>query len=151
MATSEFEKFVERFNKSDDAKPSTQIDIDTLEKELNIYLPNDYKTFLINFGNIWTPNILDLIVDQELELNDVQDFWDMNKIIYDKRNEWTAQVQTDIIPFASDCMGNIFAFLTNEIKSPTETANIYFYDHDFETVEKISPSFKNWIGSFNKL
>lgn len=151
MIASEFEKFVERFNKSDEAKPSTQIDIYALEKEFKIFLPNDYKAFLTSFGNIWTPNILDLIVDQELELNDVQDFWDIDKIIYDKRNEWTAQVSTDIIPFASDCMGNIFAFLTNEIKSPTETANIYFYDHDFETIEKVSPSFKNWIDSFNKL
>ncbi len=151
MTVLAFKQFVERFNKSDDAKASTQIDIDMLEKELKIYLPYDYKTFLLSFGNIWTPDILDLIVDQELEINDVQDFWDIEKIIYDKQNEWTSQVSTDIIPFASDCMGNIFAFLTNDIKSPTETADIYFYDQDFDTVEKISPSYKDWIDSFNKL
>ena len=144
-------QFAERFNKSDDAKASTQIDIDRLEHEFQISLPNDYKTFLSNFGNIWTPDILDLVVDNDLDINDVQQFWTIDKIIYDKHNEWTSNLSLDIIPFASDCMGNIFAFLRQDIKSPTETANVYFFDHDFDTIEKISNSFTDWIEEFNKI
>jgi cell wall assembly regulator SMI1 len=41
----EFRKFADRFNKSANAAPSTQSDIDKLEKELNIQMPNDYKKF----------------------------------------------------------------------------------------------------------
>ena len=144
-------QFADRFNKSDDAKPSTQVDIDSLENKFQIYLPNDYKTFLLNFGNIWTPDILDIVADNELEINDVQQFWTIERIIYDKQNEWTSQLSTDLIPFASDCMGNIFAFIRHDIKSPSDTASIYFFDHDFDTVEKISNSFTDWIEEFNKI
>jgi cell wall assembly regulator SMI1 len=147
----ELRQFAEKFNKSDKAKPLTQVDIDKLEHEFHIFLPIDYKTFLLNFGNVWTPDILDLIVDNESDIYDVQQFWSIDKIIYDKQNEWTSHVSPEIIPFASDSSGNIFAFLKHDLKSPTETAEIYFYDHDFETVEKISHSFKDWINEYNKL
>ena len=147
----ELNNFAERFNKSDTAKPSTQVEINELEHEFQIVLPEDYKTFLLNFGNIWTPDILDLVVDKNLPISDVQQFWSIDKIIYDKQNKWTLHVSTDIIPIASDCMGNIFAFLRDDLKLPTETADIYFFDHDLDTVEKISNSFTNWIVEFNNI
>ena len=64
----EFRKFSDRFNKSANA---AQSDIDKLEKELNIQLPNDYKRLLLSIGNVWTPDILDLVVDTEFDLADV--------------------------------------------------------------------------------
>lgn len=146
-----FKQFAERFNKSDDSKPATLEEITKLEKEFSVHLPNDYKIFLLNFGNIWTPNILDLVVEQELEIYDVQNFWGIDEIIYDKQNEWTSNLAADVIPFASDCMGNIFAFLVDDLKSPKETTGIYFFDHDFDTIEKISNSFGDWVNNFNKL
>jgi cell wall assembly regulator SMI1 len=55
----ELRKFADRFNKSANAAKSTQTDIDKLEKELNIQLPNDYKRFCSaseTFGRLifWT-------------------------------------------------------------------------------------------------
>lgn len=147
----ELTHFAKRFNQSDDAKPATRTDIEKFEQDFGIFLPNDYRIFLSNFGNIWTPDILNLVVDKELEINDVQNFWNIDKIIYDNQNEWTSQIVPEIIPFASDCMGNIFAFLRDELKSPKESAHVYFYDHDFNTVEKVSSSFKRWIEQFNHL
>jgi len=144
-------EFAERFNKSDDSKPSTIVDIERLEHEFQIFVPEDYKSFLLNFGDIWTPDILDLVVENESGLNDVQEFWNIEKIIYDKHNEWTSDLSMDLIPFASDCMGNIFAFLRHDIQSPKETANVYFFDHDFDTIEKISNSFTGWLEEFNKI
>src|SRR5262245_41865009 len=126
----ELAQFAKRFNKSKDAKPATQIDIQKLEQEFQIFLPNDYKVFFLNFGDIWTPDILDVVVDNELDMHDVQQFWNVDDIIYDKKNEWTSQVSTDLIPFASDCMGNIFAFLRHDLQSSKESAEIYFFDHD---------------------
>ena len=146
-----FKQFADRYNKRDDARPSTQADIEELEKELGIQLPGDYKIFLLTIGSIWTPDILNLVVDRELEMYDVSQFWYTKEIIDDKKNWWTAKVSTDIIPFASDSGGNIFAFLTGDLKEEKETAAIYFYDHDFETVEKIAESFKDWLDNFNKI
>ncbi len=146
-----FNLFSSKFNKSDDATPSTQSDIDLLEEEFQINLPNDYKSFVLKYGNIWTPDIVDFIVDEDLDLNDVQQFWNTECIVNDKKNEWTSQLSTDLIPFASDCMGNIFAFSTKDLQQKSETAVIYFFDHDFDTVVKIADSFTDWIDRFNKL
>ncbi|HLK29296.1 MAG TPA: SMI1/KNR4 family protein [Puia sp.] len=147
----EFKQFAERFNKNDNLKPFAQFEIDQLENEFQIILPTDYKVFLLTIGDAWTPDILDLVVDQNADIHDVQQFWSIERIIYDKQNEWTSQVATDIIPFASDCMGNIFSFLRQDLKLRNDTASVYFFDHDFDTVEKISDSFKEWINVFNSL
>lgn len=84
-------------------------------------------------------------------MNDVQEFWEIERIIEDKKSEWTSQLATDIIPFASDCMGNIFGFLTADLKLERQTAAVYFFDHDFDTVDKIFESFTDWIDRFNTI
>ena len=142
-------EFSNRFNKKDDLKKASESDIQKLESEFGITLPKDYKTFIAEFGNISTPDILFIIVDKKIELNDVQDFWDIESITYDKKNEWTSQISTDLIPFASDSMGNIFGFLSTDLTTENETISVYFFDHDFDTVEKISDSFTEWINEFN--
>ncbi len=147
----ELKQFVERFNQSDKAKPSTPNEIETLEQLIGICLPDDYKSFILVFGNIWTPGILDLIVDNKLDIYDVAQFWTIDKIIYDKQNEWTSHVSPEIIPIASDSSGNIFAFLKQDLNISLNTANIYFYDHDFDTVEIIAESFTGWIDAYNKI
>jgi hypothetical protein len=146
-----FKQFVSKYNGKDEINPQTEIQIQKLENEFNIYLPKDWKLFLLNYGSIWTPEILDIIVDDELDINDVQDFWDIEQIEYDKKNEWTSKITTDLIPFASDSMGNIFAFKINDIKTPKESSEVYFFDHDFDTVEKISNSFTEWINEYNQI
>jgi cell wall assembly regulator SMI1 len=144
-----FNKFKERFDKNDDLEKASESDIEKLKTELNITIPNEVKLFLTEYGNIYTPEILDLIVDNEIDLNDIQEFWKPERIIYDKQNEWTAQLSTDLIPFASDSMGNIFGFLTTELNEEKESCAIHFFDHDFDTVEKVADSFSEWIDNYN--
>jgi hypothetical protein len=146
-----FQEFATKYNNSEEVKKITKSEIQKLESEFDIYLPDDYKIFLLNFGNLWTPDILDIIVDNELDLNDVQQFWDVESIIFDKKNEFTSQMSIDMIPFASDCMGSIFGFLTFDLKEKRENCAVYFFDHDLEKVEKISNSFTEWIDKFNRI
>ncbi|GAA3561449.1 SMI1/KNR4 family protein [Snuella lapsa] len=146
-----FEEFINKYNRNESLVKATDLELNDLESEFNIVLPNDYKLFIKSYGDVWTPSILDIIVDNDLELNDIQDFWSIEKIIYDKKNEWTSQLSTDLIPFASDCMGSIFGFLTSNLKQKNENSSVYFFDHDLNTVEKISNSFTDWIYRFNKL
>ena len=146
-----FNKFSTRFDKNDALEKASESDIENVKKELKIILPNDFKLFLTQYGNIYTPDIIDIIIDKEIDLNDVQEFWTTEKIIYDKQNEWTAQLNPDLIPFASDSMGNIFAFLTSDLKEKKESCAVYFFDHDFDTVEKIAPSFSEWIDNYNRI
>ncbi|MEW4924421.1 SMI1/KNR4 family protein [Algibacter sp. 2305UL17-15] len=146
-----FKEFSNKYNKNEDIKKASESDIKNLESEFSIYLPSDFKTFILNFGDLWTPDILDLVVDNEIDLNDVQQFWNIESIIFDKKNEWTSQISTDIIPFASDCMGSIFGFLTSDLNERKESVSVYFFDHDFNTVEKKSDSFSEWIDNFNRI
>lgn len=147
----EFKSFSNRFNQNESNKPDSELDINSLETDYQIKLPADYREFLSEYGDLWTPNILDLIDDNELDLNDVQDFWKVERIKHDKENEWASQLDTDLIPFASDCMGNIFSFKTEQLKNSNETSEIYFFDHDFGTIELVSSSFTQWINEYLKI
>jgi hypothetical protein len=130
-------------------KPFQLDEFNAMEKRLNIEFPKSYKHFALTYGNIWTPNILDLIDENEIEIADVQEFWDAEKIIFDKENEWTSNIEENVIPFASDCMGNIFCFAIKDLKLRKDDCNVYFYDHDFDTIENVSISFEEWIEQYN--
>lgn len=39
---------------------------------------------MLTYGNIWTPNLLDLIDEKEINIADVQEFWNAEKIISTK-------------------------------------------------------------------
>ncbi|HTA63569.1 MAG TPA: SMI1/KNR4 family protein [Bacteroidia bacterium] len=151
MTTEIFKAFADRFNKSDTAKPASALEVEKLEKEFKVFMPADFKDFLLRVGNIFTPNILSLIVDKNIELNGVQEFWDIERITWDKKNEWTSKLETDLIPFASDCLGNLFAFMASDIKQQKQTAVVYLFDHEFDTIEKKAASFTEWVDGFNKI
>jgi hypothetical protein len=142
-----FIQFISRFNKNSEAKLAEQSEIDMVELEFNIYLPDDYKSFLLTCGDLWTPDILDLIVDRDLSIEDVQDFWDVDGIIECKKNE----SMDGLLPFASDSMGNVFAFIISDLINQHPSASVYFYDNDFDSMEKTSESFTAWIERFNQL
>jgi hypothetical protein len=132
------------------AKPFQLEEFNSMEERLNIEFPRSYKYFALTYGNIWTPNILDLIDEMGIEIADVQEFWNAERIVFDKENEWTSNIES-LIPFASDCMGNIFCFAVEDLKSKKDDCNIYFYDHDFDTIENLSISFEQWIEQFNRI
>jgi len=145
------QKFASRFNKSSKSKPISLADINALEKTLDIRFPLYYKEFVQNFGDVFTPDILHLIVSKDLDLHSLQEFWDTESILWDKKNEWTSKLSVDLIPFALDSSGNIFAFKTDDIRKEKQTADIYFFDHDFDTIEKISDSFTKWLDAYNRI
>ena len=62
---------------------------------------------------------------------------------------FTNQIKkADLIPFALDCMGNIYAFKTSDLKEEKLTATVYFYDHDFDTIQNASDSFTDLVEEF---
>jgi hypothetical protein len=146
--------FFNRFSVTSETSPAKPFQIEELnflEERLKILLPDSYKCFVLTFGNIWTPGILDLIDEKEIEIADVQEFWNAEKIVFDKENEWTSGLEEDLIPFASDCFGNIFCFAAEDLTSRKDDCNVYFFDHDFDTIENLSISFKQWIEQFNNI
>jgi hypothetical protein len=149
--TEAYQHFERSFNKNEDNTPFSTSDIEKLEKELEIKLPTDYGMFLIEHGNLYTPEILDLIDDKQLDVADIQNIWTVERILHDKANEWTSNLEEDLIPFASDCMGNVFAFKRADILERKMNAPVYFYDHDYDTIEIVCGSFKALIERYNGL
>ncbi|MND83804.1 SMI1 / KNR4 family protein [compost metagenome] len=52
---------------------------------------------------------------------------------------------TDKIAFASDCMGNLFAF---DGSAPSQNSKVWFFDHDTGEAALAAPSFAIWIQQF---
>ncbi len=65
---------------------------------------------MLDVGPASIPAILNAIVDQALNLSDLSQVWDVHWIVDDRLRGWTSHADVDLIPFASDCMGNIFGF-----------------------------------------
>ena len=145
-----FKEFSTKYNKSNVALKATQSDIEKLESEFNIFLPKDYTLFLQEFGDITTPDIFDLICENELDLNSVERFLDIGSIIYDKKYDLASQISPDLIPIATD-VESVFGFLTSDLKIKKGSAPVYFYSDYFKTVEKEAESFTEWIEEFNRL
>jgi hypothetical protein len=140
-----FDLFFEKFNKSDTVENTLGSKIDELEKLYHIHLPIDHKDFIGKYSSMWTPDILDIIVDNDIELNDVQEFWSVEEIIEDRKSGFTSIQKDDLIGFASDCMGNVFAFKKAELNIENPQANVYFFDHDMDTLAIEAPSFTAFV------
>lgn len=121
------------------------------EAQLEVGLPSDLKSFLLEVGSVWTPSILDIIVDRSLVTNDLSQVWGLQSIVDDRLHGWTSRIEDDLTPFASDSMGNIFGFRASDIRSFKECANVYFVDRDFGTVEPDAVSFMTIIARYHAL
>ena len=147
----QFETFSSRFNQNENPTMRSEEDIQRLEDLLEIKLPEDFRNFIFHYGDLWTPQILDIIVDEDSEMHDIQQFWPVAEIIEDKRNGYTNQIEEDLIAFASDCMGNIYVFKTSDLKKSCSSATVYFFDLDFNQIEVAANSFTELIEQFNSL
>jgi hypothetical protein len=148
----QFSKFSSLFDKASEVQTASLSEIQSLERILQIKLPEDFKLFMNNYGTLWTPHILNIIVDNEIEMDDIQQFWSAEEILEDNKSGITNQIEVaDLIPFASDCMGNIFAFKSFDLKMERQTANVYFFDLDFNEMRLVANSFTALIEDFNGL
>lgn len=143
--------FVEYYNATENLQNETLFSIEGMENTYNIKLPLAYKYLILNYGDIWTPSISKIVVDNDLELNTLIEFWRIENIIEDKTNEWISNLDENVMPFASDSMGNIFCFKTVDLNADFDNAKIYLYDHNFETIDYIADNFVMFIESYLKI
>lgn len=133
--------------------PPEQVAIDELdaaEARLQTRLPTDYREAVLQFG-LPRPTIalLDTIVDHELGLADISNFHAPNEIVTETEGWREAGMPPNLVAFASDCCGNQFCFVVSDIRRPEQ--EVIFWDHDFDSVETIAPSFAHWIESYCNL
>lgn len=145
-----FKKFVEKWTHPKyRPKPVAKDLIDDCAKQLKVEFPTSYTEYVTVHGSGGpTIDLLNSIVDGEIEINDLSDIHTPTEII-DSMESWqSAGMPKDLIPIASDSMGNMFCFKRDEIMVAKDDASIWFFDHDFGSVEKIHDSFTSWINEF---
>lgn len=127
--------------------PVTEADIRIVEQRFDICLPNDYRQAVLRVG-LPRPTIalLNAIVDRELDLRDLSEFFKPSEIV-SVTDDWRdLGLPEDLVAFAADCMGNLFCFCNP--KDGEEAAPVFFFDHDNQTADVIAPSFNQWIDEF---
>jgi hypothetical protein len=122
----------------------------TVEEHFGMRLPDDYRQSVLETG-LPRPTIalLDAIVEGDLDLTDASDFLSPEDMIQSTEDSRAAGPPEHLIVFAEDCVGNMLCFDAERLRSNApDAASIWFFDHDFGTVECIAPNFDSWIEAF---
>ncbi|TWX63142.1 SMI1/KNR4 family protein [Colwellia sp. C1TZA3] len=143
--------FVKNWGSKQAMTPIDSADIAELEQRLSAILPDTYKYLLSNYGLVHTPNVLTKICDLGVDISEVQDFLSLEDVYsLSKLYEMSGMPKGHIL-FASDCKGNMFCFKLSDCQRQQMDVAVWLFDHQYQTVEKVSASFSKWLGEFNKL
>jgi hypothetical protein len=151
--------FVKRFSRPR-RKPITPVsgdDIFSAEKEVGTIFPASFVAFIASHGPVYTPEILDLVVDaqesgpSDFEGWDVADFIALAEIPKTHAMYAKGGMDDSVVPFASDSSGNIFGFRRTTSDNRLDDAPVLFFDHDFCKVSIEADSFDGWLERFLQL
>jgi hypothetical protein len=132
--------------------PATMLETAKMEAELNTRLPTAYVEFMLSHGGAYTPSVLSLVVDGEVDMPDLQNIESIPKAIAGTKAYWSAGTPNDLIGFGGDSMGNMFCFKRQPISSNRpDDLPVWFFDHDFVESHEVAPSFDQWLLSYIRL
>jgi SMI1 / KNR4 family (SUKH-1) len=144
-----YSRFMDLFDRSHSKVRATDAEITEMENELDTMVPESYRAFVIEFGGAFTPSLLSLVTDNNIDLFDIQNIVLPRKAVVDTKAYWEAGMPTQNVGFANDCMGNMFCFHRIPRSSPRPLdAPVYLFDHDFGTVELVAPSMEKWLQTY---
>lgn len=141
-------EFVETWNCNRALRTATTEEILETEAAIGLTLPSGYKTLVSLYGDVYTPDILDAVVDQNLDLPNIQNFILPREALEDTRLYVSAGMPEGYFGFASDASGNMFCFSLNDLAGGTGDSAVWFFDHDFVDMTKQSDSFVEWLNSY---
>ena len=127
-------------------EPILLADLERAEAQLGGRLPDEYRDALLNIGLPRpTGALLHSICEEEVDFADVSEFLAADEMIASTEAWREMGLPSDKIAFASDCMGNLFAFDGN---APSQNSTVWFFDHDTGETALAAPSFAIWIQQF---
>lgn len=132
-----------------DPVPAGAESLAQLENSFGIVLPQSYLDFMTTVGPVWVPDILDSVVQHESELQALQDIYTVEDAIEQTRAWHAAGMDENLFAFANDSMGNKFCFAMDQCGMPRcMDSPVYFFDHDYDTVDEVAPSFLDFLEGY---
>ena len=143
--------FAERFHAGKRLRPATAAQLAEAEAALGVLWPESYRQFAMACGAVYTPSLLDLVVEQKPGFGDVQEFLTPKQSVTETRR-WRLEPEGGCAAFASDCSGSFFAFRQLTATEPrSDDAAVWLFDHDAGEVVEQAKSFDEWLGRFLQL
>ena len=116
-----------------------------------ILWPDSCRQFALACGAVYSPSILDLIVERKLDYSDVQQFLTPRQSVTETRR-WQLEPAGGCLAFATDCEGSFFAFRDLPASPPRpDDAPVWLFDHEEVTVRVQAATFDEWISRFLSL
>ena len=124
--------------------------LEEVEHQLGVRFPESYRKAVLEVGLLSpTLALLDAIVERELDIHCLGDFYPPAEIGEQTLAWRELGMPEQLIAFAGDPMGNMFCFDRDRLRSgAADCGTIFFFDHDFGIVEPIAPNFNAWIDAF---
>jgi len=146
-----YREFAERFHAGKRLRPATATQLADAEAALGILWPESYRQFAMACGAVYTPALLDLIVEHKPSFGDVQQFLTPKQSVTNTRR-WRLEPAGGCAAFASDCSGSFLAFRRLPVTEPRpDDAAVWLFDHEAgEAIEQAS-SFDEWLSAFLQL
>lgn len=143
--------FADRFHAGKRLRPATAVQLANAEAALGVLWPEAYRQFAMAYGAVYTPGLLDLVVNRKPGFGDVQQFLTPKQSVTETRR-WHLESNGGCAAFASDCSGNFFQFRQLSATEPRpDDAAVWLSDHDTEEVVEMAASFDEWLGRFLQL
>lgn len=123
--------------------------IATVEKQLSLSLPASYRRFVVSHGTPGTTiALLRSIVEGAHDVHDVSEFIAVDELAQATQVYESGGMESGFLGFATDCMGNMFLFRKADCVAGAEDAPVWFFDHDFVTIDEEASSFMVWLERF---
>jgi hypothetical protein len=143
--------FAERFHAGKRTRPATAEQLAGAEAALGVLWPVSYRQFAMTSGAIFTPSLLDLVVERKAGFGDVQQFLTPKQSVTETRR-WRLEPEGGCAAFASDGSGSFFAFRQLAAMAPrADDAAVWLFDHDAGEVVEQAASFDEWLARFLRL
>ncbi len=146
-----FSTFAEKWIISWETIPDAEQIFKQIEQKAHLSLPEAYRQFVLHYGTPSTAWLLPSIVEGGHIIEDLQEFLSLDKLIPATRMYESGGMDTGFLAFAMDGSGNLFLFKETECLDAMDDAPVWFFDHDFITLERIAESFAVWISRYNEI
>jgi len=151
-----FSRFNDAFSVESKSHPRTKLptftEINATEDYLQNQFPESYCAFSMRFGEVWTPNVLNIVTNKfpnDDTIYALQKVEAITELVSTNNEYWAGGMPTNFIKFGFDVMGNAFVFERCSLElGRLVDLPVYVFDHDYNKVIQLVPSFIALLESY---